>query len=47
VSAISDVARNWIRAINTRGAEDVLAMVTPDFEMVESSALPAATAASR
>jgi len=42
VSAISDVARNWIRAINTRGAEDVLAMVTPDFEMVESSALPAA-----
>jgi ketosteroid isomerase-like protein len=45
VSALSDVARSWIRAINGRDPDATVALVTPDFELVESSTLPGAARA--
>jgi ketosteroid isomerase-like protein len=45
VSALSDVARSWIRAINSRDPDATVALITPDFELVESSTLPGAARA--
>ena len=38
-----ELVRAWNRALNARDTEQVLALVTPDFEMVEPRALPGAT----
>jgi ketosteroid isomerase-like protein len=42
MSATADVIREWVRAINSRDPEAPIALVTPDFELVESSTLPGA-----
>jgi ketosteroid isomerase-like protein len=38
-----ELVRAWVRALNARDEEEVLALVTPDFELVEPRALPGAT----
>lgn len=38
-----ELVREWVRALNERDTEQVLALVTPDFEMAEPRALPGAT----
>ena len=42
MSANVELARAWIRAINSHDIEQGVALVTPDFELVESSTLPGA-----
>jgi ketosteroid isomerase-like protein len=38
-----ELVRAWVRALNERDTQRVLALVTPDFLMVEPQALPGAT----
>ena len=45
MSANTDVVRAWIDAINSRDREAPIALVTPDFELVESTTLPGAATA--
>jgi ketosteroid isomerase-like protein len=45
ISANAEIVRAWIRAINGRDPEEPVALVTPDFELVESSTLPGAARA--
>ena len=43
MSANLALVRAWVRALNDHDEVQVLALVTPDFEMVEPRALPGAT----
>jgi ketosteroid isomerase-like protein len=45
VSANVQLTRAWIRAINEGDTERWLGLVTPDFELIESSTLPGAAQA--
>lgn len=45
MSANTDIVHAWIDAINSRDREAPVALVTPDFELVESTTLPGAATA--
>jgi ketosteroid isomerase-like protein len=45
VSANTDLIRAWIASVNSHDFEETVALVTPDFELVESSTLPGAATA--
>lgn len=46
MSANTDLIRAWIAAINTHDPASAIALVTPDFELAESTTLPGAATAS-
>lgn len=45
MSANTDLVREWIAALNSHDPEQSLALVTPDFELAESTTLPGAATA--